>query len=242
MGRYRAMEFIQRVYKKTRIMKKKVFVFIFVRAGSKGIPNKNLKKINGKSLIEISLQVAKKLNPDKIFISSDSNKIEILAKKNSVNFIRRPKYLCTDKSPEILSWKYAINKVNENFDIFVSLPVTSPLRNVIDVKKCIKKKITQKNDIVVCVTRSKKNPYFNMLFKKNDYYKRIIPSQINSRQEAPIAFDLTTVSYVTSPSYVLKTKNILDGKVQGVEIPFERSIDIDDKFDLNLSKYLMTNR
>ena len=71
-------------------MKKKIFFFIFVRAGSKGIPNKNLRKIDGKSLLEITIDTAKKLKPNKIFISSDSKKIESLSKKFGVNFIKRP--------------------------------------------------------------------------------------------------------------------------------------------------------
>ena len=61
--------------------KKKIYVFIFARSGSKGIKNKNLKKIKDKSLLELSINTAKKINPDKIFISSDSKKIEAIAKK-----------------------------------------------------------------------------------------------------------------------------------------------------------------
>ena len=223
-------------------MKKKIFFFIFARAGSKGIPNKNLKKIDGKSLLEITIDTAKKLKPNKIFVSSDSKKIESLSKKFGVNFIKRPHYLCTDKSPELLSWKHAIRSINENFDIFVSLPVTSPLRKAIDIKRCINKKISFKNDLVVCVTKSKKNPYFNMLIKKNNSFKRIINSDFHRRQDVPVSFDLTTVAYVSEPSYIIKSNNIFNGLVQGVEIPYKRSIDIDDMYDFKLAKYLMTNQ
>lgn len=222
-------------------MKKKIFIFIFVRAGSKGIQNKNLKKIEGKSLLEIAIITAKKLKPNKIFISSDSKKIESLSKKFGVNFIKRPHYLCTDKSPELLSWKHAIKSVNENFDIFVSLPVTSPLRKSIDVKKCIIKKIRYKNDLVVCVTKSKKNPYFNMFIKKNNSFRRIIKSNFHRRQDVPESFDLTTITYVSEPSYIIKSTNIFNGVVHGIEVPYRRSVDIDDMYDLKLAKYLMTN-
>ncbi len=60
----------------------KVFCFIFARGGSKRIPNKNLLKINNKSLLEITLNLAKKVKKiDKIFVSSDSKKILRIAKK-----------------------------------------------------------------------------------------------------------------------------------------------------------------
>ena len=53
----------------------KIFCFIFARGGSKRIPKKNLKKINNKSLLEITINLAKKVNKiDKIFVSSDSKK------------------------------------------------------------------------------------------------------------------------------------------------------------------------
>ncbi len=220
--------------------KKKIYVFIFARSGSKGIKNKNLKKIKDKSLLELSINTAKKINPDKIFISSDSKKIEAIAKKNKVDFINRPKKLCSDKSPEILSWKHAINCVGINFDIFISLPTTAPLRSISDIKKCIQKKINKKNDIVVCITKSKKSPYFNMVTKKNNSLKKIINSDISRRQDCPISYDLTTISYVTTPNYILKSNNIFAGLVHGVEVPYERSIDIDDKYDLEYARFLMS--
>ena len=54
----------------------KNFAFIFVRGGSKRIKNKNLKKIKGKTLLEITINQAKKINKiNKIFVSTDSKKI-----------------------------------------------------------------------------------------------------------------------------------------------------------------------
>ena len=56
----------------------KIFCFIFARGGSKRIPKKNLKKINNKSLLEITINLAKKVNKiDKIFVSSDSKNSKI---------------------------------------------------------------------------------------------------------------------------------------------------------------------
>ena len=79
----------------------KVFCFIFARGGSKRIPNKNLLKINNKSLLEITLNLAKKVKKiDKIFVSSDSKKILRIAKKNNVQIIKRPKLLCSSNSNE----------------------------------------------------------------------------------------------------------------------------------------------
>lgn len=150
-------------------MKKKIKIFIFARKNSRGIKNKNLVKLKSKSLLFYSINIAKKIvKKENIYISSDNQKLEKFALKYGINFIQRPKYLATSNSPEYLSWKHAINELknkNINFDIFVSLPTTSPLRNKTDVLKTINK-LNKKIDIVLTATKSSRNPYFNIVEKK----------------------------------------------------------------------------
>ena len=80
----------------------KVLCTICARGGSKGIKNKNIKKINKKPLIDITLTQAKK---SKIFsdiiVSSDSSKILSVSKKHKVILHKRSKKLSSDKSPKI---------------------------------------------------------------------------------------------------------------------------------------------
>ena len=83
----------------------KVYAFIFARAGSKKIKNKNLKKINGKPLILYSLNLAKKIKIiKKIFVSTDSRKI-LIWQKHSAQIIQKL-HLATDKSNELDGWKH----------------------------------------------------------------------------------------------------------------------------------------
>ena len=74
---------------------KKIIFFIGARGGSKGLLNKNLKKINNKSLISITIdQIKKSKFYTEIIVSSDSPKIIEEARKNKVDFIiKRPKNL-----------------------------------------------------------------------------------------------------------------------------------------------------
>ena len=94
--------------------------------------------------------------------------------------------------------------------------------------------------MVVTVSKSQKNPYFNMLEKKGSKLKLIknFYKTIGRRQDAPQCYDLTTVCYVFKPGYIMRTKDILSGKVGFIDIPKERAIDIDDSIDYKIARTL----
>lgn len=53
---------------------------------------------------------------------------------------------------------------------------------------------------------------------------------------------MTTVAYVTHPQYILKSKNLLDGRVRVCEIQQERAVDIDNYYDLRVTRLLIKNK
>ena len=148
-------------------MKKKIFAFIFARKNSKRIKNKNIKTINNKTLLEYSINSAKQIRViDKIYVSTDSNLMVNIAYKKKVSVIKRPKILCKDDSNELLSWKHAIDFLKmkkEKFDIFVSLPTTSPHREKKDIIKMIKTFKRTNSDLVISVTKTNRIPNYNMV-------------------------------------------------------------------------------
>ena len=224
-------------------MKKKIFAFIFARKNSKRIKNKNIKTINNKTLLEYSINSAKQIRViDKIYVSTDSNLMVNIAYKKKVSVIKRPKILCKDDSNELLSWKHAIDFLKmkkEKFDIFVSLPTTSPLRGKKDIIKMIKTFKRTNSDLVISVTKTNRIPNYNMVKvdKSARAYLAIDKKRLKLKKEEKI-YDMTTVGYVAKTQYIEKTKNLLSGKVTAVEIPRERALDIDDNFDLHLGRLL----
>ena len=218
---------------------------ICARGGSKGIKNKNLRKIKGKSLVERSIIFAKKFN-NKIFLSTDSQKISNVGLKNKIEIVSRPKNLATDNVGEILVWKHYVNwmkkkKIRNNF--FISLPPTSPLRSLETVKKSIKMFKKGNYDVVVVVTKSRRSPYFNIVKRKKDYIQ-VFANKIKyvRRQDVPKTYDLTTIAYVINPIFLEKNKinSIFDGKVGFVETKnIIETLDIDNNYDLKLAKFLL---
>ena len=95
-------------------MKKKIFAIILARGGSKGIKNKNLKKIKDKPLLKWTIDHCKNSKYiDEIWLSSDSSKILRLGKKSSINIIKRPKKFALDKSSSEEAWLHAISYIEK---------------------------------------------------------------------------------------------------------------------------------
>lgn len=221
--------------------------FIFARGGSKGIPGKNLRMFAGKPLIGIAVEHALSLSGDRrVLVSTDSIEIAKVAEQHGAEIpFLRPKELATDKSSEWEAWKHALNflanKEGNLPESMISVPTTAPLRKINDIENCISEFENKKPDVVISITKSSKNPYFNMVSRSengtvNLVNKLTVP--ITNRQEAPEIFDITTVCYVANCNYVLKSPNIYHGKIIGVEIPIMRSIDIDTEIDFEFAEFL----
>ncbi|SVE13319.1 uncharacterized protein METZ01_LOCUS466173 [marine metagenome] len=225
----------------------KTFAFIFARGGSKGVPGKNIRNLGGKPLLAHSIIIAQNIDEiSRIFVSTDDLDIAEVGIKYGAEIIERPAELAQDDSSEWLAWRHAIEWLEnreEYFDCFVSLPTTSPLRNKTDVVNCINL-LDKQTDIVVTISEASRNPYFNMVHEEEDYIKLLIEGEksYSRRQDAPLAYDMTTVAYVTRPDYIKNNTKIFSGKVKAALIPKERSVDIDDEIDFKIAELLMRER
>ena len=225
---------------------KNVLCTICAREGSKGIKNKNIIKLNNKHLIEYTIDIAKKIKfIDQIVISTDSNRIKKIAEKNKINvFFKRPKYLSTDKSSKIPVIKHALinseKYFNTQFDYILDLDPTSPLRKLSDINTAFKKFLRSKSDILFSVCEARKNPYFNMVEKSNNEINIVKKhSNYNRRQDAPDVYEMNASIYLWKRKYLLSTNKLISNNSEIYVMPKERSIDIDEKFDLEIVKLIM---
>tara|TARA_B100000787_G_scaffold169751_1_gene162105 strand:+ start:465 stop:1166 length:702 start_codon:yes stop_codon:yes gene_type:complete len=219
---------------------------ICARGGSKGLPNKNIYKLSGKPLLAWSVEIAKKVKGiSRVIVSTDSEEIAKVALDcgAEVPFLR-PTELAEDTSPEWMVWRHAINYLEgegeTNFSLVV-LPATSPLRNVEDVEKCILEFENTDTDVVISVTEAHRSPYFNMITVDDRGFSSLVikpEKALTRRQDAPEVFDMTTVAFIASTSFVKSNNHIFEGKVRSVFIPRERSIDIDTAYDMDIAEYL----
>jgi CMP-N-acetylneuraminic acid synthetase len=225
----------------------KSVVFIFARGGSKGVPGKNIKLLAGKPLIAHAIEIGLATpNVETLIVSTDDLAIAEVARAHGAEVpFMRPLDLALDHSPEWLAWRHAINWYRTHrgeFDVFVSLPTTSPFRTVQDVASTIQALTSSEDvDIAITVTEANRSPYFNMVkIDPNGYSQLVIPPATNvvRRQDAPEVFDITTVAYAARPQFLLEAGSIFSGRVKAVQVPKERALDIDTPFDFLVAEAL----
>ena len=224
------------------------YAFIFARGGSKGLPGKNIKPLLGKPLIQYSIEIALQISDiTKVFVSTDDVDIAEVSSSSGAIVIERPVELSQDDSPEWEAWKHAISWVKErygDFEEFISLPATSPLRSVKDVESAIYRRSDVGADICIAITPASRNPYFNMVKQLDNSLIELVNKPTNSifrRQDAPEVFDITTVVYVANTGFIMNNTNLFDGTVTSIEVPKYRAVDIDDIYDFNFAESILVN-
>lgn len=225
--------------------------FIFARGGSKGLPRKNVKLLAGKPLIAHSIETAlacKQL--ETVIVSTDDAEIAAIAREYGAETpFMRPQGLASDTASEWDAWRHAINWVQADrgdFDIFVSMPATSPFRAVVDIENCIETLNSDPMvDMVITTRHAERNPYFNMVSLDAEGYASVVIKpkvEFSRRQDVPEVFDITTVAYASKPSFILNNKGVLAGKVRTVLVPTERALDIDTPYDFMIAEYLAAHQ
>jgi CMP-N-acetylneuraminic acid synthetase len=225
--------------------------FIFARAGSKGLPGKNIRLLAGKPLIAWSIEQALEVKGiRRLIVSTDSEEIAFVAKSYGaeVPFLR-PSELSGDKSPEWFAWRHALEFLRQNEgrlpNAMVSIPATAPLRSSEDIRNALDDFAKGGADIVITVTQAHRNPYFNMVKINEDGSVGLVitpQSGVVRRQDAPEVYDMATVAYVSDPNFILANDSIFSGRVRAVEVPTQRAIDIDTLYDFELAEFLMVKK
>ncbi|KPF68694.1 acylneuraminate cytidylyltransferase [beta proteobacterium AAP99] len=225
-------------------MTQRIFAFVFARGGSKGLPGKNIKDLGGLPLLAHGIRLAQGMNRvDRVFVSTDDAQIAAVAKQYGAEVIDRPAVLATDTASEWMAWQHAIAHVRTlglDFDVFLSLPATSPLRNAQDVGNCLDA-LQDDVDVVITVTPSARSPYFNMVRTDAAGLAHVVlgTTEFERRQDVPPVYDITTVAYAARPDFILTHERLFEGRVRPVVVPKERAVDIDDDYDFKMAQALL---
>jgi CMP-N,N'-diacetyllegionaminic acid synthase len=184
----------------------KTLITICARGGSKGIPGKNIRELNGKPLIAYSIEIARAFcqkHDAVLTLSTDSNSIkEVASKFGLITDYTRPLEFATDKAGKIITildvLQFEEKRIKERFDYVLDLDITSPLRTLEDLE--IAFQIIQANNDalnIFSVSPPNRNPYFNMVEPTDNGFCKLVKDDyiIKSRQLAPIVYDMNASFY-----------------------------------------------
>jgi len=222
--------------------------FLFVipaRGGSKGIPKKNIKLLNGKALILYALENALKLTTaDNICVSTDDTEIiNLLQKSGYIVPFKRPNHLATDNATTQDVLIHALDFYNSksiNYDAIVLLQPTSPFRLTEQIKEAIKL-FDKQLDMVVSVKETSSNPYYN-LFEENEngFLLSSKNGSYTRRQDCPKVWEYNGAIYVINVNSLKEMKISEFKKVKKYVMSEETSLDIDTPLDWIIAEHLLS--
>lgn len=228
----------------------RILGLIPARGGSKGVPGKNIKLLNGKPLLQFTTEIALESQYlTEVVLSSDDNQIITVAKKLGVQVpFTRPSVLAEDQTPTIdvvihaLEW---YGKQTIFFDAVCLLQVTSPFRTVEFLDKAISKFIDSGCDSLVTVQKvpHEYNPHWVFEVNPEGNLKIATGEEkiISRRQELPDAYHRDGNIYIMKTEVLLQQHSLYGKSISFIESPPELYVNIDTSADWEKTELMIKN-
>lgn len=223
----------------------KNIAIIPARSGSKGLPDKNIKELDGRPLLYYSVKAARESGLfSEIMVSTDSEVYAEVAKNcgASVPFLRS-KENSNDSSS---SWDvvrevlYSYYKIGLKFDTICLLQPTSPLRKSEDICKAYALLKDKNADAITSVCECEHSPLWCMILDDNyclsDFRKSLADLP---RQKLKQFYRFNGAIYIRKIEYCEQLVKILDSDEFAYVMDKFRSIDIDTVEDFDYVEYLV---
>lgn len=226
--------------------KYEVLGIIPARFNSKGIANKNIRKLNNKPLLAYTIEAA--LGAEKltrILVSTDAEEIADIARTYGaeVPFLR-PIELARDDTPMLPVIQHAVRflEKNENYkaDIIVTLQPTSPLRKASHIDEALEKLIATGADSIVSLCEVEHSPFWMKKIEDDRVFNFVEGSATHTRrQDLPKLYRLNGAIYVTRYNVLMIENKILGDDTRAISMNQKDSIDIDTELNFELAELLL---
>ena len=231
----------------TNAKKPAILAVIPARAGSKGLPDKNIRPLCGLPLCAHTINAAVESGIfEEIHFSTDSQQYAdiALAYGARVPFLRNPE-LAGDTTPTWDVLKDVVNRYRQNgreFDALMLLQVTVPLRSVDDIREATTLFLEKNANAVVSVTDPAHSPQWCAEIPP-DGDMRVFHERmrfLRARQSLAKQYILNGAIYLTKISHLMNCSDIYEKGCYAYHMPRERSFDIDDNIDFEICELLMS--
>lgn len=229
----------------------KILGLVCARGGSKGVKNKNIRKLNGTPLIAYSINILKKWGKaSRIVCSTDSPEIAKIANEyGAATPFMRPVELATDTASKIPVLQHALRYCEEydgaHYDTIIDLQPTSPLRKVHDLDDALAEFLKSNADVLYSVYESKVNPYFTLVeldAKGNAHLSKKLERDVVRRQDAPEVYAMNGSIYIYRRDYLLQAEELHCENERIYVMDEISSVDIDSELDFMIAECLMKSQ
>ena len=219
---------------------------IVARGSSKRLPRKNLKKINGFSLVYWASKALSKSLFNDCIISTEDKEISLEGEKGGVKRIfYRPKNLTKDFTNDLDIVFHALKKsesiFKKKYDIVGLVQPTTPFLRTKYINECLEKIKKRKISSVFTARLAKENPKYFWHFKNKVLLpflkKKIKPYEQHFQNLSP-NYTPNGGIWVMKISEIKKQKSVYALPADIVQMPFEYSVDIDDETDYLFAKLI----
>lgn len=223
----------------------RLLAIIPARSGSKGIKDKNIRLLNNKPLISYTIEAARKSNIfEDIVVSTDSDKYKKISEESGawVPFLRRRELAGDESSTNdvIIDLLVNLRRIGKEYDSFMVLQPTSPLRNECDICEAARLFYTNNYNSVVSMCECSHSPVLSKRLKEDKRLDGFL-SNIEKlrRQDLECYYRLNGAIYISKVDYFLKYKDFYRKNCYAYIMSKEKSVDIDDIFDFKFAEFLL---
>lgn len=222
----------------------KKIAIITARAGSKGLPNKNVLLVNGKPLMAYSIEAAiESAMFDKIIVSTDSQEYIDLLSHYPITFIKRAEHLAGDKASSFVVIEDVLQQYEHlAFDYFMLLQPTSPLRTAQHIREACEKfeRNAERFDFLVSVSDAHKPTTLTRVIEEDESLKHFQLDYSNyARQQYHPEYSPNGAIFVAKPTAYLHQKHFYGEKCLAYFMDKAVSVDIDDRLDFEYFYFLI---
>jgi N-acylneuraminate cytidylyltransferase/CMP-N,N'-diacetyllegionaminic acid synthase len=219
------------------------------RGGSKGLPRKNLRLLNGRPLLAYAVDAG--LNArlvDRVIVTTDDEEIAAVARACGAEVpFMRPSELAADDTPTAPVLQHVVRWLEDHaaaVEGTVLLQPTSPLRRAHHVDAAIQLFRETGAGSVVSVCEVEHCPYWMYRLEQDVLEPFMSDAERNRarRQDLPALYRLNGAVYVTRRDVLMLDGRIVAERSRAIEMSRAESLDVEDELDLRWGEWLASAR
>jgi N-acylneuraminate cytidylyltransferase len=206
-----------------------VLALITARGGSKGLPGKNVRPVQGRPLIDFTIAAARAAAcVDRVVLSTDDDEIARVAEACGCEVpFRRPAALASDTATSMDVVMHALAQLPRH-DIVVLLQPTAPAREAGDIDATVQRLLDANAPACVSVCAAEDSPYWMFSLGEHDRLMPLLDTPAATRrQDLPLVYVLNGAVYAARTDALKRMGSFLGPETVAHVMPRERSIDID---------------